>query len=115
MAEHGQCFDVEFDLGGQPVGVEFVELAAGAESGVVDDEVDRRVRRRDPLGGRRLPVAVTEVGFEHLEAVVAVGDLLEPIAARATSTVGTPASPSRRAISAPIPEEAPVTSADVNG
>ena len=40
MAQSGEFPDVERDLAVEPVGVERVERAGGAEPGVVDDEVD---------------------------------------------------------------------------
>ena len=70
---------------------------------------------RDPLGDGGSPVGGPEVGLEHLEAVVAIGDLAQAVDAARDEHGRDPASPSSRAISAPMPDEAPVTSADVNG
>ncbi len=79
MGQPGERVDVEPDLLAQTVDVELVEVAARAEAGVVDDEVDglRSIGdpRRDPLlAGPR-----AEIGRQHLDPGELGGQRLEPI------------------------------------
>jgi hypothetical protein len=116
VAEHGQRLDVESISPHEPIDVELVEDAARPEAGVVDHQIDRMVRRRDPLGGRRLTLGGGEIGLEHLEARridqrSRGGGRHDERRARSAHLPRRAA----RAISAPMPEDAPVTRADVNG
>ena len=100
----------------QPLAVVAVQVADAAEAGVVDEDLDREPQ---PLDLGREPVALGilgEVGRHRLGAHARrCGELAASSARRsarrATRVRSWPRAASSRAIAAPIPDEAPVTSA----
>ncbi len=94
----------------------FVEQAGDADPGVVDDHVDRPERR---FGGGEERVDRVGVGDVEVMRERAATRRLDAAARRrasrsvrrAPSATDQPSAPKRRAIAAPMPDEAPVTSA----
>ena len=65
--------DVDVDDGGLALEIQFVERALMSESGIVDQEVDRRRRVAQPILDARHAACVGEVGHHHLTCHVDLG------------------------------------------
>ena len=81
MPEPRERTHVEADLVVESIGIEGVEVTRGSEAGVVHHEVDRRLGARDPYGDLLDAVVGGEVGGQHLDAGMGLGQRLQPVGA----------------------------------